>query len=97
MLGEGGEAVEVVARFQVDEIRCLLSGWVAASATAVLAISVGCPVFFIIPAVPLPLSRIASAVSVVDAGMQISLVKVGPKVVLIDVLSRLAMSCRVVA
>ena len=92
-VGEGGEAIEVVAGFVV----ATRSSWrVVPPATAVLVVGVGDAVFLIISATSLALGSIALTITVVDAWAQILLVELEAKVVLVDLLFIIAVgSCRV--
>jgi len=92
LVGEGREAVKVVAGFVVARWP---SGRVVASAAAVLVVSVGDAVFLIVPVTSLALSGVAFMMTIVDAWAQILLVELEAEVILVDLLSIVAGSCRV--
>ena len=94
LTGEGGEAVEVVARVVV----AAGTSWkVVAPAAAVLVVDVGVIVFLVVLATSLSLGGIALAVTVVDALPQVLLVELEAEVALVDLSIVAIGSCRVVA
>ena len=92
-VGEGGEAIEVVAGFVVARWS---PGRVVASAAAVLVVGVRDAMFLVVPATSLALGGVAFTMMVVDAWAQILLVELEAKVVLVDLLFVIARSCQVV-
>jgi len=62
---------------------------------AVLVVGVGDAVFLIVPATSLALGGVAFAMTIVDAWAQILLVELEAEVILVDLLSIVAGSCRV--
>ena len=66
-VGEGREAVRVVARFVVDDVTGRASGRVVASAATILVVGIWDAVLLVVPATSLALGGIAFAVAVVDA------------------------------
>jgi len=91
-VGEGREAVKVIAGFVVARWP---SGRVVALAAAVLVVGVGDAVFLIVPGTSLALGGITFAMTIVDAWAQILLVELEAEVILVDLLSIIAGSCRV--
>ena len=90
-IGEGGEAVEVVAGFVVAT-RSLRR--VVAPAAVVLVVGVRDVVFLVVLATSLLLGGVALAVMVVDARAQVLLVELEAEVILVDLLFIIAMgSC----
>jgi len=86
LVGEGREGF-VVARWP--------SGRVVASAAVVLVVGVGDAVFLIVPVTSLALGGVAFAMTIVDAWAQILLVELEAEVILVDLLSIVVGSCRV--
>ena len=94
LVGEGREAVKVVAGFVVTTQS---SRRLFAPVTAVLVVGVRDAVFLIVSATSLTLSSIALTMMVVDAWTQILFIELEAKVILVDLLFVVGMgSCRVV-
>ena len=92
-VGESREAIEVVAGFVVTR---RMAGRVVASAAAVQVVGVRDTVFLVVLAMSLVFSSVAFVMTVVDAWVQILLVKLEAKVVLVYLLFVVVGSCRVV-
>ena len=82
-VGEGREAVEVVAGFVV----ATRSSWrVVASAATVLVVGVRDAVFLVVLATSLAFGSVMFVVTVVDARAQVLFVELKTKIVLVDLL-----------
>jgi len=91
-VGEGRDTVKVFAGFVVVRWP---SGRVVASVAVALVVGVGDVVFLIVPTMSLALGGVAFAMTIVDAWAQILLVELEAEVILVDLLSIVAGSCRV--
>jgi hypothetical protein len=95
LVGEGREAIKVVARFVVDDVASRASGRVVASASAILVVGIWDAMLLVIPVTSLALSSVVFTVAVVDAWVQILLVELEAEVIQIDLLFIVMGSCRV--
>jgi len=68
-VGECGEAVEIIARLEYDDVGCRSSWRVVAPLTNVLIVGIGCAILLVILTTPLSLGGVTFAVSVIDAEM----------------------------